>query len=257
MRCCANWTSATGILTFDRLTRDLCCRCHVLYLTPMTSIYRYLTEEQHALDLMNKGSVFLNTLAFFRQCEDDARGDPHDAQLRYQPEGGLALTNVTRGHALQLPDGSQFVSSIKADQMFVYCLSLTKSEALAGQFNAPFCVEIKNPVRFIGRMARMVQLRSRLDRNRILSSPLTYRSVITEPLADWALPERVAFIKPETYAEQDEYRIVVGMKGAFSAENVDLTIRLDPLEPHPLVPIGEPLIMKLGDLSTISELHRF
>jgi hypothetical protein len=223
----------------------------------MTSIYKYLTEEQHALDLMQRGSVFLNTLAFFRRCEDDARGDPHDAQLRYQPEGGLALTNVTLGQAMQLPDGSQFVSSARADQMFVYCLSQTKSESLAREFKAPFCVEIMNSVGFLGRMARMVQLRSRLDRNRILSGPVTYRSVKTEPMADWALPERVAFIKPETYAGQNEHRIVVGMKGAFSAENVDLTIRLDPLEPHPLVPIGNPLIIKLGDLSAITKLHRF
>lgn len=223
----------------------------------MPSIYKYLTEEQHALDLMQKGSVFLNTLAFFRRSEDDARGDPHDAQLRYQPEGGLTLTNLTRGQVMQLPDGSQFVSSAKADQMFVYCLSQTKSEGLANEFNAPWCVEIKNPVSFIGRMARMVKLRSRLDRNRILTSPITYRSVTTEPLADWALPERVAFIKPDTYAKQNEYRIVVGMKGAFSVENVELTVRIDPLEPHPLVPIGEPLIMKLGNLSAITELHRF
>lgn len=46
----------------------------------MPSIYRYFTQEQHALDFMAKGLVFLNTLAFFRRCEgDDARGDPHDA----------------------------------------------------------------------------------------------------------------------------------------------------------------------------------
>jgi hypothetical protein len=92
----------------------------------MSSIYRYFTEERRALDLMQRGFVFLNTLAFFRHCEDRARGDAYDAQLRYQPEGGLALTNVTSGQAMQLPEGSQFVSSAKADQMFVYCFSQTK-----------------------------------------------------------------------------------------------------------------------------------
>jgi hypothetical protein len=158
---------------------------------------------------------------------------------------------------MQLPEGSQFVASAKADQMFVYCFSQTKSEMLARAFGAPFCVEIKDPIRFVARMSRKVQLRSRLDRSRILNGPVTYRSVKAEPFADWALPERVAFIKPESYAGQDEYRIVVGLKGAFSVENVDLTIRLDPLEPHPPAPIGEPLIMKLGDLSDIAELHRF
>lgn len=223
----------------------------------MPSIYRYLSQEQHALDLMEKGVVFLNTLAFFRRCEDAARGDHYDARLRYQPEGGLLLTNVTRGQATQLPEGSQFVSSAKADQLFVYCLSQTKSEALAREFNAPFCVEIKDPVRFVGRMWRMVRLRSRLDRTRILNEPVTYRSVKAVPLADWALPEKVAFIKPEAYAGQDEYRIVVGTKGAFSVENVDLTIRLDPLELHPSEPIGDPLIMRLGDLSGMTDLHRF
>ena len=223
----------------------------------MTSIYRYFTDEQRALDLMQRGIVFLNTLAYFRRCEDDARGDPHDAQLRYQPEGGLPLTNVTTGQAMQLPSGSQFVSSAKADQLFVYCLSQTRSESLAREFKAPFCVEIKDAVHFIGRISRMVLLRSRLDRNRILRGPVTYRSVKAEPMADWALPERVAFIKPESYAGQDEYRIVVGVKGAFSVENVELTIRMEPLEAHPPGQTGEPLIMKLGDLSKITELHRF
>lgn len=223
----------------------------------MSSIYRYLTQEQHALDLMQKASVFLNTLAFFRRCEDDARGDPHDAQLRYQPDGGLTLNNLTRGQAMQLPEGSQFVSSAKADQLFVYCLSQTKSQALAQEFQAPFCVEIKDPVRFIGRIARAVRLRTRLDRNRIFSGPVAYRSVKAEPLVDWALPQRVAIIKPDTYAGQDEFRVVVGIKGAFSVENVELTVRLDPLEPHTPAPVGEPLIMKLGDLSGITELHRF
>lgn len=223
----------------------------------MSSIYKYLTDEQYALDLMHKGSVFLNTLAFFRVCEDGARGDHHDARLRYQPESGLELNNLTTGQAMQLPIGSQFVSSARAGQIFVYCLSQTKSEALAKAFNAPFCVEIKDPIRFVGRMSRAVSLRSRLDRRRILHGPVTYRPTKAEPLADWALPERVSFIKPENYADQDEYRIVVGLKGAFAVENVDLTIRLDPLEPHPSAPIGEPLIMKLGDLSAITELHRF
>lgn len=224
----------------------------------MPSIYRYFTQEQHALDFMSKGMVFLNTLAFFRRCEwDGARGDPHDAQLCYQPDGGLALNNLTTGQAMQLPEGSQFVSSAKADQMFVYCFSLTKSEALAREFGAPFCVEVKDPIHLVARMSRKVQLRSRLDRSRILNGPVVYRSVRAEPLADWALPERVAFIKPESYAGQDEYRMVVGTKGAFSVENVDLTIRVDPLEPHPPIPIGEPLIMRLGDLSAFTELHRF
>jgi hypothetical protein len=118
-------------------------------------------------------------------------------------------------------------------------------------------VEINDPVRLIGRISRKLQLRSRLDRTRILSGPVTYRSVKTEPLADWALPERVAFMKPETYAAQDEYRIVVGIKGAFTVENVELTIRMEPLEAHPLASTGEPLIMKLGDLSGITALHRF
>jgi hypothetical protein len=223
----------------------------------MPPLFRYFTHRQHALDLMNKGVLFLNTLAFFRRCEHEARGDPHDAQLRYQPEGGLSLTNVTRGEAFQLPDGAQFVSSAKADQLFVYCLSNTKSAALVKEFSAPFCVEIKDPVRFVGRIARAVQLRSRLERGRIINGPVTYRSVKAEPLADWALPERVALIKPDTYAGQDEYRIVVGMKGAFSIENVDLTIKMEPSKAQPPGETGEPLIMKLGDLSAITELHRF
>lgn len=218
------------------------------------SIFKYLSKEEYALDLIEKGHVRFCSLAYFRAYEDaEVRGDPHDGKLLYKPAGGLTITKTATGETFQLDRG--FRAAAKAEEIFVYCMSNHQTAELAEKFG-PFCVEIKAPLNFLARIRCHVRLRTKLDRAGIYANPVDYRDVEKEPGADWALPEKLAFIKPPSFAWQDEYRIVVGNRGAFAPENVQLF-----LEANGAVDAGQPveldpLVLKLGNISKIAALHR-
>ncbi len=220
-------------------------------------LYKYLAEEAYARALIEKGQIFTRPLSYFRAYEDElVRGDADDGKLRYEPEEGLVLTKENGG-VLEMPSGWQFRASVRADDIFVYCLSSELSPEIAAKFGCPFCVEFKEPARLLGRISMHVRLRSKLDRNGVYSGEVDYRNSAATPGADWALPERVAFIKPEGWAWQKEHRIVIGRKGAFAVENVECALETDggqaALAPAP----RDPLILHVGDLSKITELHSF
>jgi len=219
------------------------------------TLYRYFDNEDYARALIERGQMRFNTLAHFRVYEDElVRGDPADGKLRHEPAGGLVLTKIS-GEVITMPAGWRFTSSVRADHIFVYCLSNVRSEKLAAKFNSPFCVEIKDPARFLTRIMLKVSLRTKLDRRHILRGPVDYRTAQKIPGVDWALPERVAFIKPESFAWQDEYRIVLGKKGAFAPNNVRCAIETG--EGATVMSEGQPLNITVGDLSHLSELCHF
>jgi len=221
----------------------------------MASIYKYVPEERFARALIEKGQLYLQSLAHFRNYEDAlVRGDPDDGKLRYQPESGLTVTK-SDGEVVTLP-GWRFRASVRAEDIFVYCLSLERSEDLAEKFQSPFCVEIKDANALFSKTKGSVRLRSRLDRRNVFRGTVEYRDLAIAPGGDWALPEKVAFIKPPAWSWQAEYRMVVGRKGAFAVENVDLALENGLGDPI-VAAAGSPLILAVGDLSRIARLHRF
>ncbi|WP_294192017.1 hypothetical protein [uncultured Sphingomonas sp.] len=217
-------------------------------------LYKYLGEEAFASALIEKGQVYFRPLSYFRAFEDDlVRGDPDDGKLRSEPAAGLKLTKQS-GEVVELPTGWHFRASVRAEDIFVYYLSTELSGDLAAKFDSRFCVEIQDPIRLVGRIATHVRLRSKLDRNHVYSDKVDYRKLAAEPGADWALPERVAFIKPEAWAWQKEHRILVGRKGAFAVENVECALECETGLAPPTS--GGPLIIHVGNLSKIAKLHR-
>lgn len=220
-------------------------------------LYKYVGEEGFARALIDEGQIFLRPLSYFRAFEDQlVRGDPDDGKLRYEPEAGLKL-NKLNGEVVELAAGWRFRASVRAEDIFVYCLSTELSADLAARFESPFCVEIEDRVRVLGRIWAHVRLRSKLDRNHVYSDVVDYRKLTTAPGADWGLPERVAFIKPEGWAWQKEHRIVIGRKGAFAVENVECALESDTGLAPPSPPASDPLIIHVGNLSKFAKLHRF
>lgn len=148
------------------------------------ALYKYLAEEAYARALIDKGQIFARPLSYFRAYEDAlVRGDPDDGKLRYEPEEGLVLTKEN-GDVLEMPPGWRFRASVKADDIFVYCLSTELSPEIAAKFECPYCVEIKEPMRLLGRISMHVRLRSKLDRKGVYSSVVDYRKLATAPGAD-------------------------------------------------------------------------
>jgi hypothetical protein len=222
----------------------------------MASIFKYLSDKPFAQAVIERGQLYLRSLAYFRSYEDaGVRGDPDDAQLHYQPEPGLTVKKST-GEIVNLPPGWRFSASVRAEHIFAYCLSLERSEALAEKFQSPFCVEITDAGALFAKMKASVRLRARLDHQHVYRGPVEYRDLAIAPGSDWALPSKVAFIKPQAWAWQAEYRMVVGRKGAFAVENVEVTMDNGAGDPVTVAP-GDPLVLAVGDLSRIALMHSF
>lgn len=218
------------------------------------SVFRYFANEVYARAFLEEGEVRLCTLATYHVIEDgEVRGDPNDGLLRYKPNGGVTLNKAKEVIKTNLA----FVSIVQVNDIFVYCMSQHLSEELAERFNCPFCVEIESVARLVGRIRRAARLRSQLDNKNVLAGPVDYRSEEKEPGADWALPERLAFMKPEAFAWQDEFRIVVGNKGALGAQNVQTFLEREDGAHGIKHETREPLILPLGDLTRIGKLHSF
>lgn len=119
--------------------------------------------------------------------------------------------------------------------------------------NSRFCVEIPDPQILVNRLRARAERTSKLDYQQILYGYVEYVRPEQEPGADWALPERVAFRKLEEFDWQHEYRVALGVRGAFDVENVICTLHTGPLPP----PASQPLILALGSLEEYARIHHF
>ena len=195
-------------------------------------------------------------LSHFRVVEDDeVRGDARDGVLQHAPEGGLDIRGLD-GKPFQLAiDAKRFVSSVKCDDVFVYCLSNQRSDLIAEKFGQ-YCIEINSVETLLHRLRRRACATSKIDYGQLKCGSIEYRSEAQAPLADWALPEKVAFIKPERFAWQNEFRLVLPKYGAFDVENVILTIESgEPIQPP--APTQQAIFIDVGNLTEITKLHRF
>lgn len=216
-------------------------------------IFKYFTEEAHALALINKGELMLRCLSHFRAIEaDGVRGDPRDGVLVYAPEGGLVM-NMEDGRAVTLEGGS-FNSSVNQNDIFVYCASNKLSSAIAEKFGN-FCVEIPDPDTLVKRLKMRAHPTSQFDYEHLVCGKVDYRDRSSEPGVDWALPERLVLIKPPDFEWQDEIRIAIGKRNTMSVENVGLTIRTA-AESAIAERVPAPITLRLNRL-TNAVMHRF
>lgn len=222
----------------------------------MRSIFKYFTAEAHARSFIRRGTFLLRSLSHFRRLEDGAvRGDAQDGRLRHAPAGGLVLQKADGTQIVMA--GHQFVAS-PAREIFVFCASNRRSDDLARRFAAPFCVEVSDVDALIERIRARANPTSSLDYGATQQQAVEYRDSTKEPGVDWALPEKLVFIKPPAFAWQDEYRIAIGRRGAFDVNAVDCAIEADagaaPGAIDHAAP-SEPLRFRLGDLGEIATLH--
>lgn len=119
--------------------------------------------------------------------------------------------------------GGSFNSSVKEDDLFVLCAANQRSSKLAEEFGR-FCVEI-NPDRIVSGLKGRAHPTSQLDYEQIVCGKVKYRCREKEPGPDWALPENLILIKPESFKWQDEYRIAIGRRNALTFQNVNLTLQ--------------------------------
>jgi hypothetical protein len=137
------------------------------------------------------------SLAYFRHYEDeDIRRDQKEGVAVYLPEGGLVVTNLTQGTRFTLP-GYAFESSVKREQIFVYCMSGLLSDQLRDKFGAVVCVEIKDIRTFCRRIeaalphATFPEVRGR----KRIGTWVDYYDETKGGNPRWALPDKIATSK--------------------------------------------------------------
>ena len=221
----------------------------------MPPLFRYFSEI-NACAFLEKGEVLFRSLSYFRDYEDaGVRADAHEGTLVHLPADGLSVTKVNSGEVVTLPH--RFGSTVKEDQIFVYCMSTELSEQIADRFKSKVIVEIFEQTQFLARLRSSLSLRKRLRTNKLVHNEVKYYEWHEPPIVDWALPEKIAMSKLNFYAPQHEYRIAFSINDAFRVENTSLRLVPPGNRKLPRTNFHPEKLLKIGNLSKSCTVHRF
>ena len=211
------------------------------------SLYKYFSEARYAEAFLD-GQLLFRSLAYFRDHEDAARGDEYEGTSNFRPDDGLVITNHTQGTTFRVQ--MAFESSVKAAEIFVYCVSQELRSERAEEFDAVACIEITD-IRSLCKHLRSVLPTTAAFR----ACPVDYYSHTKAPNPRWALPEQIATSKLARWSSQKEYRFLFSLTDALGFEKVDLRLvaRTDRPAPKPEEHFSRRI--SLGSLKDICVWH--
>jgi len=224
------------------------------------ALYKYFSEHELAEAFLD-GKVLFRSLSYFRDYEDKkVRQDQNEGTAIFRPEGGLIVNNLTQGKTFTLPAGHAFESTVKLDEIFVFCLSRSFTDEIRERFQAVSCVEIVNTRIFCMRVEAALPAQATFPgppgRTRI-GRPVEYYQETESGNPRWALPEVIATSKLERYAWQDEFRLVFSVTHALQFERV--VNRIVSGDSSKAQDAGEHrcYLVDIGSLRDICRLHEF
>lgn len=186
---------------------------HTSAVNNMPSILIKFGQKEDMEDLMFNGTVYFNTIEYFRKCEQKERGDSFEGTLdiqNYNEADNYRLTFTLPQSGKQLSSNKfnvrTFLSNIKGN---MYCLYSLNKEIVSQQYNfkiAPrmkefgdFMVVITRPNEFL--LAIIEQLNAmELD---FAMNHVTYHNYNSYS------GELNLFSKPDNFKHQNEFRIVL------------------------------------------------
>ena len=173
-------------------------------------LFRYISSQY--LDRFLDGAVRFQPLSFYQRHENQlAVGDPHEAIRVFKPARGLEVNNLTSGKSFTLE--AAFVSSARAEAMFVFCASQVLSPELACEFASDTCIEITDVETFSARL--QIAVAAEPGSNVLLHRAVSYYDDSDPPIVDWALPDAILMSKRAFYRRQCEYRFAFTERGFF------------------------------------------
>jgi hypothetical protein len=224
------------------------------------ALYKYFSEHKWAEAFLD-GKVLFRSLSYFRDYEDKkVRQDQNEGTAIFRPEGGLIVNNLTQGKTFTLPAGHAFESTVKLDEIFVFCLSRSFTDEIRERFDAVSCVEIVNTRIFCMRVEAALPAQATFPgppgRTRI-GRAVEYYQETESGNPRWALPDVIATSKLERYAWQHEFRLVFSLTDALQFEKVVNRIVSD--ESGKAQDAGEHrcYLVDTGSLRDICRLHEF
>jgi hypothetical protein len=177
------------------------------------SLYKFYSERRWAEKFLD-GEVLFRSLSYFRDYEDQVRGDRNEGTAIFRPEGGLVIHNLTQDTKIILPRHT-FESSTSHNEIFVFCLSRSFTEPLAKEFDAAACIEVRNIRAFCARIKEALPPEATFFGKRV-----EYYRITEGATPRWALPEKIATSKLDSFARQNEFRLVFSLTDALAFEKV-------------------------------------
>lgn len=165
--------------------------------------------EQFVGDFIEKGLILFRNLTYFRQYEDNRRGDPLEGFHRDNPDNGMTIKNLTKGTMLKDRDIS-FLNSTNTDLIFVFCLSISHKNNLYDEFETNTCIEITDADEFTRRVRLAVKKLLSTHKTGLLSGKVNYYFPNQPCDFDIHDPKNLPFAKGKYYAHQEEFRLVFG-----------------------------------------------
>lgn len=217
-------------------------------LTLRHSLFKYYDQRIWAEKFL-EGEVLFRSLAYFRDCEDTARGDEYEGTSRFLPDGGLQITSQTKGTQFTL-DEYAFESAVNANEIFVFCTSRRFGEDLAKEFNTVVAVEIRRMPTFCDRIQAALPPTAAFRARRV-----DYYEQSQSGNPRWALPDNIAASKLKKWAYQQETRFIFSLTDALNFENVkcQLVYRKTRTPPMPEEHLCH--LLKIGSLRDICALR--
>jgi hypothetical protein len=185
-----------------------------------STLFKFYDERKWAERFL-AGGLLCWSVSYYRDREDEIRGDKNEGRSEYRPRGGLVINNITRGTSFCIPN-SAMLSAVKQDEIFAFCMSTSSDAVVANQLGKTF-VEILDGPEFVRRV------RAALPENAMFfSRAVEYYDASNPPEARWAIPEFISTAKQRSpmYVSQAEYRLVFGLTDALEFEKVALSIAI-------------------------------
>ena len=217
------------------------------------SHFKYFPNRRYADEFLT-GKVFHQTLSYYRDYEDSTTeqviGDEFESTHIFRPKGGLQVTNLTQGTSFPLDMG--FESSVRGGEIYIFCLSLKKTDELAREFEAVACVEILKPRAFINRWQMALPPSSKHFAKRV-----SYYEREDAPENVWPQPELIATMKLAQFDYQQEFRFGYSTTGALDFNECSQKLVNRKGRPSPKAEEHLKMTLDLGNLSDLCKLHVF
>jgi hypothetical protein len=184
-------------------------------------LYKYFDTLKWAEAFVERGSMKFSTLAYFRDYEDaEVRGDGNEGIAILRPAGGLKIYNQTQGREMMV-SAAEFHA--RCGEIFVYCASNSQSDEMRDRFHAIACVEILDRKAFLRRVEKALPTGSSLagrPGHERLGHDVEYHDVTDDINPRWACPDLIGLSKLNSYAWQDEYRLMFSETDALRFQNI-------------------------------------
>ena len=220
------------------------------------SLYKYFSDRKWA-DAFLDGEVLFRSLSYFRDYEDEnVRGDTYEGTAVYRPKEGLLTHNQTQGKSILLKDYS-FESTANQDEIYVFCTSRSLSGELRERFAAVVCIEIHKISSFCARIERAVVEVALPATATFRAGRVVYYNQSEGGDPRWALPDRIALSKFESYRWQDEFRLLFCLTDALEFEKASYRLVKGDPEPAPKLSEYPKCLVKVRTLRDVCRLHEF